>query len=440
VSDHSKAPMSRAIAILFAALLTLAACSGNNAGSASAAGSVPTGHIGGEMTVTTAWAGEELKAFQNVLKPFQEKTGIKVNLTTDRNAQTALANNKRAGTKLPDVATVPTPDKIEEWSTDGTIKPLEDLFDKATMDAYLANTLPGLLNIWVFNGKHYALMIKSQLKGLMWYNTKVFTGDPPKTYDELLAIQPPSGAKLFCAAFESGADSGWPASDMFANIVMRQSGPDVYTNWYNGKVKWSSNEIKSAFQMLGKMVAPDKVYGGTNTVVSTAFQRGGKPLFASPPGCMFYEQATFVTSFFKEDYPKLKPVDDFSFFLDPGINPQFDGNVEGFWDSMAIYNDTPQSRALAAYMVTPEAQQTFVNGGSTLASNKNITTFPDPVLKHAAELAASAKNFLPTAGDQMPDEMKRAFWRGLLDFTKDQSKLDSILKNLDQVQASAYAE
>jgi alpha-glucoside transport system substrate-binding protein len=439
VSDHSKRPTSRAAALCIGAVLLLAACTGGGNNAASAG--VPSGKIGGELSVTTAWAGEELKAFQNVLKPFQEQTGIKVNLTTDRNAQTALANNKRAGTKLPDIAVVPTPDKIEAWANDGTIKPLEDLFDKATMDAYLQNTLPGLLNIWVFNGKHYGLMIKSQLKGLMWYNTKVFTGSPPKTYDEMLAAPLPSGVKsLFCAAFESGADSGWPASDMFANIVMRQSGPDVYTSWYQGKTKWTSNEIKSAFELFGKMVAPDKVYGGPNTAVSTAFQRGGKPLFANPPGCLFYEQATFVTAFFKEDYPNLKPVEDFNFFLDPGINPQFDGNVEGFWDSMAIYNDTPQSRALAAYMVTPEAQQTFVNGGSTLASNKNITNFPDPVLKHAAELAGQAKNFLPTAGDQMPDEMKRAFWRALLDFTKDQTKLDSILQKLDQVQASAYAE
>jgi alpha-glucoside transport system substrate-binding protein len=425
------------------AVLLLAACTGGASNSASAGGSVPSGHIGGELTVTTAWAGEELKAFQNVLKPFQETTGITVHVTTDRNAQTSLAQNVQAGTKLPDIATVPTPDKIEDWSTGshaGTIKPLEDLFDQATMDAYLKNTYPGLLNIWVFNGKHYALMIKSQVKGLMWYNAKVFKDSPPKTYDDLLAIKPPGNAKLFCVALESGADSGWPASDILANIVMRQSGPDVYKNWYEGNVKWTSNEIKSAFQLYGKMVTPDKVYGGPNTVLSTAFQRGGKPLFSNPPGCMFYEQATFVTAFFKEDYPNLKPVDDFNFFGDPSINSEFDGNIEGFWDSMAVYNDTPQSRALAAYMVSPEAQQTFVNGGSTLASNKNITNFPDPVLKNAADIAAKAKNVLPTAGDQMPDEMKRAFWKGLLDFTKDQTKLDSILQKLDQVQASAYGE
>ena len=34
--------------------------------------------------------------------------------------------------------------------------------------------------------------------------------------------------------------------------------------------------------------------------------------------------------------------------------------------------------------------------------------------------------------------MNKAFWRATLDFTKDQSKLDSILANLDNVQKSSY--
>jgi hypothetical protein len=39
----------------------------------------------------------------------------------------------------------------------------------------------------------------------------------------------------------------------------------------------------------------------------------------------------------------------------------------------------------------------------------------------------------------MPADMNKAFWRATLDFTKDQSKLDSILSGLDNVQSSAYS-
>jgi len=38
----------------------------------------------------------------------------------------------------------------------------------------------------------------------------------------------------------------------------------------------------------------------------------------------------------------------------------------------------------------------------------------------------------------MPSDMKNAYWSAILDFIKDQSKLDSILANLDKVQSTAY--
>jgi hypothetical protein len=38
----------------------------------------------------------------------------------------------------------------------------------------------------------------------------------------------------------------------------------------------------------------------------------------------------------------------------------------------------------------------------------------------------------------MPGDMKNAYWAAVLQFAADQSKLDSILKNLDSIQAKAY--
>jgi hypothetical protein len=74
-----------------------------------------------------------------------------------------------------------------------------------------------------------------------------------------------------------------------------------------------------------------------------------------------------------------------------------------------------------------------------LAASKDITTYPDPLGENAAKILQGSKNILLTAGDYMPADMQRAFWKSLLDFTNDQSQLDSILSNLDQVQASSYA-
>ena len=428
---------SRAIAGGLGVLLLIACSSGG--GNNQTASST-------DVTVWSAWGGNELKAYQDVLKPFESSTGIKVHLTTVRDAN-QLAINVDAGTSLPDIAPGPSVDKVKAWVDKGTLKSVETALGDKFGD-YIANTYPALtttsgssdnLYIGIVGGKHYELMVKTQVKGLFWYNKKVFTGTAPKTFDELLAISPSQyGAqKLFCAGFESGGASGWPASDQIDNIIMRQSGDKLYTDWIQGKVKFTDPAIKLGYQTYLKEVSAANVYGGPNTVLSTAFQRAGKPLFAAQPGCLFLEQATFIPSFFKEDYPNLVAGTDFDFFGHPSVNPQYDGNVNGFYDNFAMYNDTPAARKLMQYMATKDAQQIWANDGGTLAAIKSIN-YTDPVYKRAAEVAGTAKNLLVTAGDFMPTDMQAAFWKSLLNVTRNPSSLDSELSRLDQVQKASY--
>ena len=399
-----------------------------------------------DVTVWTAWGGNELKAFQQVLKPFHDSTGITVHLTTVRDAN-QLSINVDAGTSLPDIAPGPTVDKVNDWVTKGVMKSVETALGDKFSD-YIANTYPALttatggasdLYLGIVGGKHYELMVKTQVKGLFWYNKKVFTGTAPKTFDELLAINPAQyGAqKLFCVGLESGGASGWPASDQIDNIIMRQSGSETYTKWIQGKVKFTDPAIKLGYQTYLKEVSSANVYGGPNTVLSTAFQRAGKPLFAAQPGCLFLEQATFIPSFFLEDYPNLKAGVDFDFFGHPSVVSQYDGNVNGFYDQFAMYNDTPAARKLMQYMATAPAQQIWADAGGTLAAIKSIK-YSDPVFARAAEVAGGAKNLLVTAGDFMPSDMQAAFWKSLLNVTRNPGSLDSELAKLDQVQAAAY--
>jgi alpha-glucoside transport system substrate-binding protein len=439
-----------AIALVTAMMVT--ACGGAATPSPSAASAAPPvspggsapaasgGQVGGSLTLWTAWGGKELETFNKVLEPFKAQTGVDVKITTVRDAA-QLAINVEAGTTLPDIAGAPTADKIAPWAQQGTMKALEDYL--TDFNAYKSETLPGLVNggteIGVVDGKHYMMFVKTQVKNMFWYNAKSYDGTAPKTWEDLLKVAPPSGAKLFCAGIESGADSGWPATDNIEGIIMRQSGDQVYNDWWAGKHKWSSPEIKKAFEAFGQMVNAENVYGGPNTVLTTNFGRAGKPLFATPPGCVFLNQATFITNFFLEDYPNLKPVDDFNFVPPPSYNSQYDGNIEFFFDNFVMYNDTPQARALMNYLWTAPAQQIFVDAGGTLAANTKITKFPDPVFQHASEVVKGASKLLVDGSDNMPAEMRTAFYQGILNFVKDQSQLDSILANLDQVQASAYA-
>jgi alpha-glucoside transport system substrate-binding protein len=251
-----------------------------------------------------------------------------------------------------------------------------------------------------------------------------------------MGTSPGDAESLWCVGLEGGADSGWPGTDWIEDIVLRQSGPDVYDEWVAGTRTWSSAEIKSAFEAFGDVL--DASFGGADTVNSTNFGAAGNPLFTDPPGCLFHHQASFITDFFKEQGGAADG--EFDFFPMPDMNPAYEGAFTGAGDLFGMFNDTPQARDLLKYLVTAEAQQIWVSRGGALSGNTTITSYPDDVSARSAEILGSAKIFRFDGGDLMPNAMKSAFFRAMVDFAADQGSLDSILAGLDEVQASAYEQ
>jgi len=443
---------SRLLAIAAVAGLVFAACGSNNGGSGAPGSTGGTGgtlppaslsQIGGEVSIVAVWAGgddpkSEQYAFMQVLKPFTEKTGIKINYTATRDINAVLSNTAN----LPDIAGIPGPGKMVELAQAGTLKPLDDLFDA---NAYRQDT-PGASALQV-DGKQYAEFFKGSIKGLIWYNPKNYTGGTPTSWDDLnskgqTATTALGGkAKQWCIGVKSDPGSeGWPGTDWIEDILIRQSGPDVYDKWVNGQQKWTSTEVKNAWTEFGKAVT--NAYGGATNVAAADFRKSGDGLFTSPAQCVFHHQASFITSFFNTDNPSLKPGTDYDFFLMPDINPSFAGAVTGGGDLVGMFHDTPQAKALMQYLVTPEAQAIWpkIPNSGALSGSKAVPTdiYPDDLTKKAAQDLANAKIFRFDGSDAMPAAMSDAFLKGVLDYIQDQSKLDSILTNLDQVQQSAY--
>lgn len=452
-----QARRARGIAALAAAIILVGACTssgtpapGSSAGPGSTgpAGTLAApsfGHIGGSVSVLAVWAGgtdpkSEEYAFRQTLAPFLAATGITLNYTSTRDLNASITAGAASG-NLPDIAGLPGPGKMIELATAGTLKSLDGLFNA---DAYRADT-PGASALEV-GGKQYAEFFKGSIKGLIWYDPKVYTGGDPTSWDDLntkatAALGGLSGTKEWCIGLQSGAGSdGWPGTDWIEDFVIRQSGADVYDKWVQGKQKWTSTEIKAAFTEFGKALT--NTYGDTNLILTTNFGKAADPLFKTPPGCLFHHQASFITSFFQKDNPTLKAGTDYKFFLEPDINPSFSGAVTGGGDLVGMFNDTPQAKALMQYLITPQAQSIWpaIPNSGAISGSKSVATsiYPDDITKTAATDLANAKIFRFDGSDAMPAAMSDAFLKAILDYTKDQTKLDSILASLDTVQTSAY--
>ena len=435
----------RAVTLLATAALAVAACGGGASPSPSATAApaetpgpteAPSAELGGTVTVIGTWGGSEQESFLAMVKPFEDATGIDVQYTGTRDLNAVLTTGVASGI-LPDLAGLPGPGQMAEYATAGALKPLDEVLDVAT---YKAETGAGLVDLGTVDGKIAGVFIKAAVKGLIWYNPKIYTGGQPASWDDLeskgaaAAAAIGGDARPWCTGIESGAASGWAGTDWIEDFVLRAAGPDVYDKWVAGEQKWTSPEIRSAFESFGKVVSES--YGGSKNVNATNFGDAGNPLFANPPGCVFLHQASFITDFFQKQ-GGAKPGD-YDFYPFPDINPAYTGAVEGAGDLFGMFNDTPQARALIKYLVTADAQAIWVGRGGALSANKNVTNYPDDVSKRSAEILANAKVFRFDASDLMPAAMNEAFWAGIVAYVQDSSKLDSILADLDTTQSSAY--
>jgi len=450
-----RALRTRWLAMAAAGSLLAAACAGGGAtpvpsapggggGAASPGASAPGGGSpaasepggggaeGGTVSVIGTWGGDEEAAFREMVAPFEEATGITVEYTGTRDLNAVLTTGVASGI-LPDLAGLPGPGQMAEFADRGALVDLGTVLD---VDQYTEQTAPAFVELGTVDGQLSGVFIKSAVKGFIWYDVEQFTGEAPATWEDLQALPNDPAEAKWCVALESEAASGWPGTDWIEDFVLRQSGPDVYDAWVAGEQAWTSPEIRQAFEAFGEVV--EGSFGGADTILNTPFGEGGNPLFTDPPGCLFHHQASFITSFF-QDQGGAAP-EDYDFFPFPDVNPEFSGALTGAGDLFGMFNDTPQSRALINYLVTPEAQQIWVDIGGALSGNREVTEYPDEISQKSAEALINAEIFRFDASDLMPEAMNNAFWGAILDYVQNPGDLDQILIDLDATQADAYEE
>lgn len=427
----------RVVAVLSAGILGLTACGTSTSTS---------GKIGGTVHILGTWSGAEKDAFDAVMKPFTDQTGIKISFEATRDLDAILQTKVAAGNP-PDVTGAPGIGTLIKLAKAGKLVTLED---KVDLTALNANYGADWINLGKIDGKLYTLYAWAALKGLVWYDPKAFAAkgyQVPTTWDQLMALQTKitsDGGKPWCVALESQAASGWPGSDWVKEIVLSQSGPAVYDSWWQGKQKWSSTEIKQAWTTWGQVLGSNdsNVFGGSKYMVATTFGDGGQGLFKTPPQCYMFNQGSFITSFFDGYTPKPTAGTDYAVFALPDVSSASGGAHVVAGDAFVMTKDTPQARALLKYVATAAAQDIWVKrGGGKIAINKQVSLndYPDAISKSLAQIVVTTKVARYDAGDLMPSDMRDAYWSAVLKFVQNQSQLDSILADLDKKQATAYA-
>jgi alpha-glucoside transport system substrate-binding protein len=299
------------------------------------------------------------------------------------------------------------------------------------------------IDLGSYEGKLYGIWIKGALKSLVWYSPAAFEAggyEVPTTWDEMIALSDQivaDGGVPWCLGIESGAASGWPATDWIEDIMLRTAGPQVYDKWVKHEIPWTDPAVKTAWEYFGQIATNEEyVWGGTVGVNSTFFGDSPTPIFEDPPGCYMHRQASFITSFFPEGITE----EDYALFPFPEIDAAYGVPALGAGDVIVMFNDTPQARAFTQYLATAKPHEIWAAKGGFLSPHRevNLDVYPDEITRKQAEALAGAEVFRFDGSDLMPAAVGAGtFWTGTVDYVAGDD-LDTVLEMIETSALDVY--
>jgi len=171
----------------------------------------------------------EASVMEKVFAEFTKCTGIKIAYEGTDQFETLLPVRVKGG-NAPDIAIIPQPGLVATMVDTGKAVPVS----AATLANINAYYNPAWRAFTTINGRVYGAPFGASSKSLVWYSPAQFKKlgvSIPTTWAEMDAIAAKfkaAGANPWCAGIESGAATGWPATDWIEQMVLREVGPKKY--------------------------------------------------------------------------------------------------------------------------------------------------------------------------------------------------------------------
>lgn len=387
------------------------------------------------VTVFGAFVDEEAHRFEESIRPFEEKTGIKVIYEGSKDFETLISVRVEGG-NAPDIAGLPQPGLMANFAAKGKLVPvwpsLSALLDK--------NYAPVWRELGSYEGTTYGIFHRVNAKSFVWYPKKAWEKAgyvPPTTWDELNRLMDrmvADGHTPWAVGIEAGGATGWVGTDWIEDIMLRTAGPDAYDRWVSGEMAFNAPEVKAAFEVLGKIwLNPKYVYGGKNYILTTSFGDSQQPLFTDPPRAWMHRQGNFITGFFPDEVQE-NLEDEVGVFALPAINPEYGIPVLGGGDQFVVFNDRPEVREFMEYLATWESGKLWAQAGGALFPylDQDLDAYPNAIERSLAEALVNAKVFRFDASDLMPAQVGAGtFWTGIVDWVGGKS-LDAVLSDIQR--------
>jgi alpha-glucoside transport system substrate-binding protein len=390
------------------------------------------------VTATGPFVDADAQKFDGTMADFESKTGIDIQYQGSKEFEASIKAAMDAGT-APDLIDFPQPGLLATFVAQGKIVDVSQYLD---VDALKANYNQSWLDMATIKGPSGPIMAgvweRVNGKSLVWYPKKAWEEAGyaiPQTWDEMQTLMDQmvsDGSTPWCVGIESGAATGWPATDWMEEIMLRTTSLENYDKWVTGELKFSSPEVKHAAEVMTDIWQDKYVYGGRASIVETSFGDAPLPMFdAAGPKCWMHKQGNFITSFFPEG---TKPGEDYGFFYFPGIDSAYGKPVLVAGDIWAATKDRPEVMAVVEYFTKGEHLKPWMEQGGAIAPHKdaNLSWYGDDIERGVAEIIQNATAVRFDGSDLMPGQVGAgSFWKEMTSYVSGAADLDTALTNID---------
>src|SRR6056300_1643092 len=334
--------------------------------------------IGGPTFPQLDYFIEELEVISNDL-------GIEISYETHSDIETYLIQNPNNNL---DLAIIPNPQGVVNLGQRDIALPittfLEDEFIEASFSQHLQNITTSKID-----NNNYGAWFRLIPNSLIWYDVQKYNdiGSPTfNTYEEMIKFTSENSFEerpLWCMDIESGASTGWIATNWLEDIILNNYGVEIYDQWSKQEILSSEKSILNSINNIGKLVFTENaVYGSNKRIVRKEFRNNYKNLLSEEVDCIFSWGGHYASFYM----PKNKQFNkDFDFFKFPSpLNA-----IVGIGDVLTVLNYDEDTKLVFDKLIDESFGENWMShpDSSYIPANiKNINYIANPITSKERDL------------------------------------------------------
>ena len=383
----------------------------------------------------------DLEYFMDELKVIEDSTGLKIKYEIFSDIETHLIKNQNTNI---DIALIPNPQGVVNLGERSIIKPIGQIISSEQMNNYYSKHLQQI-TISKNSNKNYGAFFRLFPNSMIWYSVEKYNniGSPQfNSYEEILNFTleySKFNENLWCLDIESGASTGWIATNWLEDLIISEYGLETYDNWSNQNILSSESKILSSINSIGKLVfIENAVYGTNKRIVRKEFRNNYKNLLSEDVDCVFSWGGHYAEFYMPENKTFGQ---DYDFFKFPSTKSE--SSIVGIGDILTVLNYSNETEVVFNALINEEFGKKWMNqlDATYVPANKlNKNPIMNPLTKKEAELVMVSlieNSFRYDASELMERKIGAdALWKALknyIDMGKERAyrEIEDITEELD---------